>query len=279
MNSNASRLLATTARSFNLASASTTKPPRRPSGSVAPSSAPSGSTTGFRSERRYWTEPELAILRQHYPHQRTADLCALLPGRNEHSIYNKALELGLKKTPEHLASAAAGRIQRGQQHPGMVATQFKPGLVPHNKGKPFETARTNPAVREHQFKPGARPHTWLPVGSYRLNKDGHLQRKIADVPGNANLRWRNVAELVWIEVHGPLPKGHLVVFRPGQHTNKLEQITLDRLECISRRENMRRNSVWTRMNPEIARLTQLKGAITRQVNRITREHQEKETTP
>jgi len=65
-----------------------------------------------------------------------------------------------------------------------------------------------------------------------------------------------------------------VRFRAGMFTNVLEEITLDRLELISRAEHARRNNPMSR-DPEYARLVQLKGAITRQVNRIAREHKER----
>lgn len=196
--------------------------------------------------RQKWFDAELAILRQHYPHRRTADLCALLPGRDEKSVYAKAHSMGLKKTAAYLATEHSGRIQRGRTDTRLVATQFKPGQ---------------------------RPHTWQPVGSYRLNKDGHLQRKVSDAPGNASRRWRGVAELVWCEANGPLPKGHMVVFKAGRFSNQVEHITLDAVECITLAENMRRNSRHN-LPPEVNQLVAIKGAITRQVNRITREAQE-----
>lgn len=219
--------------------------------------------------RQKWTEPELAILRQHYPHQRTADLCALLPGRDEKSVYAKAHSMGLKKTPAYLATEHSGRIQRARTDPRLVATQFKPGMTPWNKG----TKGLDIGGKATRFKPGQRPHTELPVGSHRLNKEGHLQRKINDLPGSNSVRWRGVAELVWCAAHGPLPKGHRVVFKPGRFSNRLEDITLDAVECVSFAEMMRRNSRHN-LPPEVNQLVAIKGAITRQANRITREHQE-----
>lgn len=223
--------------------------------------------------RRFWLPWELHTLRDLYPHRRTADLCALLPGRDEKSIYAKAHSLGLKKTAAYLATEHSGRIQRGRTDTRLVATQFKPGQQPFNKGKPFDVARTHPHCTAHHFKPGQRPHTWQPVGSYRLNKDGHLQRKVSDAPGNNSRRWRGVAELVWCEANGPLPKGHMVVFKAGRFSNQVEHITLDAVECITLAENMRRNSRHN-LPPEVNQLVAIKGAITRQVNRITREAQE-----
>ena len=82
-----------------------------------------------------------------------------------------------------------------------------------------------------------------------------------------------MAELVWCEANGPLPPKHIVVFKPGQRTLELTEITLNKLECITRRENARRNHP-INSNPALAKLIQLKGAITRQVNRINRAAQE-----
>ena len=69
------------------------------------------------------------------------------------------------------------------------------------------------------------------------------------------------------------PNCRATQFKPGMKTNVLEQITLDRVECISMAENARRNHPRNK-HPELAKLVQLKGAITRQVNRINREAQE-----
>ena len=67
-----------------------------------------------------------------------------------------------------------------------------------------------------------------------------------------------------------MPVGYLVVFKRGMFTNVLEEITLDRLELVSRAENMRRNSVH-RYGPEIASLHQLRGAVNRQINQRLKE--------
>lgn len=77
---------------------------------------------------------------------------------------------------------------------------------------------------------------------------------------------------MWIEANGPVPAGHIVIFKPGMKTTDPERITLDKVECITRAENARRTN--DRRDPEMTRLYQLKGAITRQVNRITKESKE-----
>lgn len=217
---------------------------------------------------RFWLPWELRTLRDLYPHRPTANIADIL-GCSVRRVYNKAHALGLKKSPAFMASDASGKIRRARTDPRLQATQFKPGMTPWNKGM----KGLDIGGKATRFKPGQRPHTELPVGSYRLNRQGHLQRKINDLPGKSSVRWRGVAELVWVEAHGPLPKGHRVVFKPGRFSNRLEDITLDAVECVSFAEMLRRNSRHN-LPPEVNHLVALKGAITRQVNRITREHQE-----
>ena len=107
-----------------------------------------------------------------------------------------------------------------------------------------------------------------PIGTLRINYDGYLDRKVSDLPGPPHRRWHPVHRLVWEAAHGPVPKGHVVVFLPGKFSNIEHEITLDRVELITRRELMRRNSVHTVQPPELARITQLRGALARQINRL-----------
>lgn len=119
---------------------------------------------------------------------------------------------------------------------------------------------------ETRFKPGQSPHNTHAIGSYRITKDGTLQRKISNASGNNSKRWRGVHELVWSEENGTVPAGHIIVFKHGRRTNKIEEITIDRVECISLAENMRRNSVHN-LPKELAELVQLRGALNRQINK------------
>lgn len=217
---------------------------------------------------RPWTPVELDLLADMYPHCNTQDVGAWLE-RNPGSVYQAALTRGIRKTQEYLESVSSGRIQRGRQDPRMSVGQFKSGLVPWNKGKPHNP----PGAEKGRFRKGHKnPHRWQPIGAYRTHSsDGMLQQKVTD-EGKGPRDWEYVHRLVWQREHGPIPPGHIIIFRPGTKTNKLEEITVEKLECITRAENARRNSLYTR-NPELGRLAQLKGAITRQVNRIIQEAQ------
>ena len=215
--------------------------------------------------RVLWQPAQIAYLIAHYPDQTAAAIGAHL-GRKPGSVHQKAKQLGLVKSEAFFASDRAGRIQRGQGDPRMTATQWKSGMTPWNKGTNY-----NPGGRsaETRFKAGSKPLTTLPVGMYRLC-DGWLQQKTSEAHGPNHKRWTPVTRLVWEAANGPVPAGQIVVFKPGRATNILELITPDAVECITRAENARRNHPNNR-SLELGRLCQLKGAITRQVNRITRE--------
>lgn len=209
--------------------------------------------------RRYWTDAEVERLVAAYPTTPTKVLAAAL-GHSVASTYGKAFELGLKKSAEYLAGPDACRLRRGDAIG--ASTRFQPGIVPWNKGERFVAGGRSPETR---FKPGSKPHNWLPIGSHRLSKDGTLQRKATDT-GYPPRDWVSVHQLVWVEANGPLPAGHVVVFRPGRRTTDVEQITPDALECVSHAELMKRNS-FHRLPKALAHCVQLRGAITRQINK------------
>lgn len=218
------------------------------------------------------------MLRQHYADTPTAALAAQL-GRSVVQVYCAAERYGLRKSDAYLA--AAGRRLRGDNvgaeqrfKPGHAAwNKGKPGHAPWNKGKPGSTGR-HPNSVAHHFQPGRAPseaRNYLPIGTMREAK-GILECKVTDNPAIASARrWVAVARLVWEAAHGPVPCGHVVVFRPGQRTTEADQITLDRLELVTRAELMRRNSYHTNLSPELARAVQLRGALQRQINKREKE--------
>lgn len=218
---------------------------------------------GVNRPRWTWTAEQEALVRQHYANSKTADLARQI-GCSEVQLYRKAALMGLQKGEAFLATSASGRILRG----GLLsqATQFKPGLQPWNRGKKLP-GHGNAATF---FKPGQRPHTWLPIGSFRISKDGYLQIKLTDT-GYPPRDWVSYHQHVWEQANGPRPGGHVVVFKPGAKTVDRDLVTVDKLECISRSELMRRNSYHTNLPPELANLVQLRGAITRQIRKRAKE--------
>lgn len=207
-----------------------------------------------------WTVEQLVILRARYPDEPTK----VIAGAVDHTVeqtYKKAISIGLRKSANYLASPAAGRLQRG----GNVgaAGRFQKGHASWNKGTNFAAGGRSPETR---FKPGQSPKNTMAVGAYRFDKNGVLQRKIGNSPGSNSKRWRGVHELVWVDANGPLPPKHIVVFKPGMRTNVLEEITLDRVECISLAENMRRNTVHN-MPKELVDMVRLRAVLTRHIHR------------
>lgn len=225
--------------------------------------------------RRRWSSGELDLLHSMYPECHTDDVAAWI-GRTTAQCYQAAAAHGLRKSAEYLASDTACRIRRGHQNEAMKASRFKPGQDAWNKGL-RGVVGVQEACRATQFKPGrpaSEARNYVPIGSLRVCADGYLERKLTDDPTIMPARrWVAVHRIVWEAAFGQIPRGHIVCFRPGKKTTVLEEVTFDRLECITRAENARRNHPRNR-SPELARLVQLKGAITRQVNRISREAQE-----
>lgn len=192
-------------------------------------------------------------LTKRYPHEPSLSLAKEF-GINTSRVYQKAARMGLKKTPEFLSSPESGRTdgKRGG------SSRFKPGHRTWNKGVSFNTGGRS---KETQFKKGMKPHTWQPIGTERISKDGYLQRKVADT-GEKVKDWVYVHILLWQEHHKTeLPKGHAIVFKDGDKTN----ITIENLECLSRAELMKRNSVH-RFPKELIELIHLRGVINRKIN-------------
>lgn len=219
---------------------------------------------------RRWSEEELEILKKYYPNTPTAAIAKAL-GRTISQIYGQAERLSLKKSEAYLASPYACRLRRGD---GIGKEfRFKKGDAPWNKGKPGSTG-THPNCQRTQFKKGeltgAAKHNYVPIGSTRITKYGILERKVTDdhsvYPAR---RWVAVTRLVWEAANGPIPPKHVVRFKPGMSTTVEEEITLDRLECISLAENMRRNTLH-RYPKEIALAIQLRGALNRKINHVTK---------
>lgn len=192
---------------------------------------------------RPWNEAEDAALRQMYEIMPSPAVAVAL-GRSKASIKNMVNKLGIKK--------------------GHNSGGFPLGNVPWNKGTHFTAGGRSAETR---FRKGQLSGRALllkqPVGALRINVDGYLERKINDDLPFIR-RWRAEHLVLWEAVNGPLPDGYAVVFRDGDKTN----IALENLECITRAELMRRNSHHNH-GPEIAALVQLRGALSRQINRRT----------
>jgi len=195
----------------------------------------------------HWSPEDAATLSRIYA-DTSNDVIGSMFGRTRQAVQLKARSMGLSKSPEFMETVP----------------RFKPGLIPFNKGKKGVNG-TSPT----RFSKGNRPQTWQPIGALVIDKDGILTRKVSDTGARRN-DWQPVHRLVWVDANGPVPDGWIVVFKQGRKTTDPELITLDAVECITRAENMQRNTVH-RLPKEIAQTIQLIGALNRQINkRITK---------
>lgn len=222
--------------------------------------------------RKVFSLADRELVRLRYADTPT-DMLTTVCGCTVPQMYALAHRMGLKKSPDFISKHFGAQLaETGKDH------RFKKGQVPPNKGikrpgyAPGDMAST-------QFKKGQMPHTWMPVGSYRLVKQGpHSQRQVLEVkfseaPGPYTNRWIPVHRRVWIEANGPVPAGHVIAFKPGRFSNQVDEITLDALECITNADNVRRNSLHT-LPPELAAVHRLRGVLTRAINRKQKEQQQ-----
>lgn len=206
---------------------------------------------------------EDTIIRALFPVNATWEVAKLID-RTAAQVWNRARRLGVKKSPEYLASKAYrfnGSEQRSKVH------RFPKGHVPANKGlrRPgFSPGR----MAQTQFKKGHRSgravKLYQPIGTERISKDGYRERKVNDdMPLQS--RWVAVHRIVWEAANGPVPDGHCLAFRDG---NK-KHIELSNLELITRAERMRRNTIHNL--PESLKSTvRALGYLRRRINRESR---------
>ena len=222
--------------------------------------------------RRPWTEAEREEVRRRYPDEVTADIGRDI-NRSVGGIYDQANKMGLKKSPEFMSRIHGSVLIRAG-----AASRFHAEQSPWNKGIPGSTGN-HPNTKRTQFKPCRRPEearNYRPVGSLRVCKDGYLERKVTDDQSIAPARrWGGVHRLVWEAVNGPTPKGYVVVFRTGMASTDPDEITIDRVELISRAELMRRN---TRHNlpPELNALISTKARLTRLITEREKRHEKQD---
>jgi hypothetical protein len=221
---------------------------------------------GILPPRKAWTPEEDAQMRRLYPDMLTRDLAELI-GRTEKATHARAMKLGVRKSAAFMSGPMAHLLD-GHRDNGR---RFQTGHKPWSAGTKG-LAGVHPASRATQFKKGEivgrNAARFIDVGGYRVNSEGYLDRKLRN-DGPPQQRWERVHRLVWIEAHGPIPDDCVVVFRGGRRTTVLEEITVDRLECITRAEHGARARL--SMPPELMQVHQLRGQITRQINKRAKE--------
>jgi hypothetical protein len=203
---------------------------------------------------RTWTDEEIEILKRDYSFTKTILLAETL-NKKYRSVINKARYLGLKKDRVYLQKMILNTAGKGEAH------QFKKGHIPKNKGKKQVEYMTNEAIertKATRFKKGHKPHNTKNDGyiTIRKCKRGFMYKWIKK---DGIMRPYNV--FLWEKHNGDVPKGFNVVFKDK---NNLNCTTIENLDCISKKENMARNSINNyplEFKKEINKLAKLKRTI------------------
>lgn len=164
------------------------------------------------------------FLRLEYPHRTNAELSEML-GIDAASIAHHCTHMGLHKTKETLRRIHSEAMRK---QPGRKG-QFSKGHKPWNEGM----HGYNIALGRSHYRPGNKPPTWVPVGTERWttppadkpDASRYLRVKVAE-PNVWELKHRHL----WKTHRGPIPRGHVVIFKDGDFQN----FDLDNLACVHR---------------------------------------------
>lgn len=171
-----------------------------------------------------WKPHEIELLKQHYADSTIHELMQML-NKSDRKIYNQARNLGLKKSAEYEEKRRLQDIENIRKN---TTKRFQKGQTPWNKG--IKGSIPNNVT---SFKKGNLPHNTRNEGETRLNKEGYLLVKIA------HKKWVRKHYLIWEEVNGKVPKGHVLRLKDNNRDN----YDISNIELISRAENMRLNTM------------------------------------
>lgn len=147
-------------------------------------------------------------------------------------------EFETNKTEKQIYAAIKNRkFQSGR------TGQFKKGAVPWNQGK---AGYMGP--NKTSFKPGNKPHNTKWLYYERVGKHGVIEISVPEENPYTGFPRRFKAKHVWLwEQHnGPVPDGHIVAFKDGDHRN----IAIENLMLLSRTELLRLNQKRYKQAPE-----------------------------
>lgn len=184
-----------------------------------------------------WTWQEEAWLRKHYPDMTRFELAGPL-GKTPDAVQKKATRMGLRKSA---AFRSANPYRTERQRTEIAKTRFKPGHKTWNTGmKGLDMGGRSVDTR---FKPGRLPHNHVPVGTIVPATDSRGQYTYLKIKIAEPKTWKFLHTLNWEAVNGPVPPGHVLIFRDGNREN----CAVENLECITRGENSSRNR-WKHWN-------------------------------
>lgn len=179
----------------------------------------------MKNPRKKWTPEENKKLAKLYPDKPNSELAKIF-GVSMYQIKGKAQRMNLRKSHDHMERSTLG--------------QFTKGMTPWNKGVSYM-----PKNGGTRFQKGRKPHTWKPVGtiSRRSDRGNEWAIKVADT-GTRSTDWRPLGEHVWVQAGFEPPTDDEVIrFKDGYKAKHPSCYKIDRLEKITRAENMERNTI------------------------------------
>ena len=198
------------------------------------------------------------IIKARFPYQSTKSLAAEINIKIS-TINYVARKLGLKKNPEYLKSTY---WQKGYK--GGLATQFKKGHVPVNKGQKMSKNTYN-KVAHTMFKKGNKPPNTKPADAITIRMDNsNIPYKYLKIRDS---NWQLMHRVIYEKYHGPVPKGSIVTFKDGNTMN----CDIDNLICITMAENMVRNSI-QRYPEELKKVIRLNSKLKKQIKNGTKQN-------
>lgn len=112
---------------------------------------------------------------------------------------------------------------------GIITGQFKPGLIPWNKGKYMRVSRRT------EFKKGQRSITWAPIGTVRVRRRRRDGQQHAWVKVGEPATWKPRANVVWEKWFKSVPKGCILHHIDRDTMND----AITNLACLSRASHLK----------------------------------------
>jgi hypothetical protein len=208
-------------------------------------------------EYRRWSVHEDRILQRIYSDRHTRDVARYLPGRSAVGIHKRARKLGIFKTFRRWSVREDRILRRIYSHrrTGDVVCNLPGRSVAslHQRAQKLGLSK-NPRVMATGY---------VPVGTTRKHH-GYWMVKVGEPT-----QWRRLHRVVWEATHGPVPRGALVTFRDGDADN----CAPENLVLTTRQDIMRQHTYHNYPQP-IPHLVQLRGILTRQINRRARREEQ-----
>lgn len=166
-------------------------------------------------------------------HKYTAEehefLHSFIPGHT----YKEIVEEYNKRFSEPITVSRVKEYMGNHKIKNGLTGRFKKGQVPFNKGWKGVCAK---GCEKTWFKDGHLPHNTKPIGYERITRDGYVEVKVAMRPSRKDCNDNFILKhrLIWEQANGPIPKGHIVIFKDGNKQN----FDLDNLALITREEHL-----------------------------------------